>query len=931
MWNFFNRKQKVSNKEPKRSKYEIRKDEVMSNAKEKFADFSFSYQYINASLNQVLFVDEKKRKIGIYESNQNNKYAHSNIHKHSEIHQMNFSEIEEIGIDFGSKSVILWSNDELYLLARDQNVKEILTEFKQKLTSNVPNLSLQIKKRNQDLYSHAISITFYNKGDLNCDLERNVSEIEQVFQLLAKHMLVGETEFLAERERKQQIQDYKELEQRVEYLEQNESLIDGEFIPLLIDLINNWDFLIHDLKLESNYKYNFDTLYLKAVRDNTLFIGYDSEHIELTENPLINRLIEYTLRTRGFADIKISPNITEIEEVSLENNELMWNRIYDTLVQILIHNNKQYYFDMIRVRTFRDGRLFIDCHGDEIGALRKWWKSSQTDINNLLPFTLNTLTGNNVEIIFVNSTDSIEFIPLDSLDKLWEVVTQNVCTNIWNSRDREALESSKVHILQDDTLVIYFPREYNLISRIPYPWEPYVLYDLYIHTSKNIYVKVIDNPEPIEDREGPIPENIMNWINELETRHKNHFKLMDLRESYDCIIILVDDKLYCHSYSKWNPSTHVVDWEQLPTDSEIMKHSLRIFDHGSSKSVFIGQREYEPNDEFEQGLKEYLTELDNTQQVELKKIRQSLNTGKPFELIQRFYIKEIKNHYRPAELVSMFEWGESFDETISPLSNFLKKKGYVLGENYLIDYEIRNIVKEVIVADISSTFLQENAESFKSVKDMALSDCLMACRALDFFNLENDDDMISFTFFLLNQNKVSYDYDSYHRHNPDPYHQMVQNVRGLINEIGKQDDLDEFEAYLYSDDSSSNQEVTIEMIDTMNGYEFELFIAELFTRLGYTTEITKSSGDYGIDVIAKKKGTSIGIQAKCYSNKVPNKAVQEAIAGVSFYNLDKGMVVTNHYFTKQAQNQAISSNIMLWDRNILNQKIIELYTSGTVL
>jgi len=214
---------------------------------------------------------------------------------------------------------------------------------------------------------------------------------------------------------------------------------------------------------------------------------------------------------------------------------------------------------------------------------------------------------------------------------------------------------------------------------------------------------------------------------------------------------------------------------------------------------------------------------------------------------------------------------------------------------------------------------------------MALSDCLMACRALDFFNLENDDDMISFTFFLLNQNKVSYDYDSYHRHNPDPYHQMVQNVRDLINEIGKQDGLDEFEAYLYSDDSSSNQEVTIEMIDTMNGYEFELFIAELFTRMGYTTEITKSSGDYGIDVIAKKKGTSIGIQAKCYSNKVPNKAVQEAIAGVSYYNLDKGMVVTNHYFTKQAQNQAINSNIMLWDRNILNQKIIELYTSGTVL
>ncbi|WP_040963210.1 restriction endonuclease [Bacillus mycoides] len=121
------------------------------------------------------------------------------------------------------------------------------------------------------------------------------------------------------------------------------------------------------------------------------------------------------------------------------------------------------------------------------------------------------------------------------------------------------------------------------------------------------------------------------------------------------------------------------------------------------------------------------------------------------------------------------------------------------------------------------------------------------------------------------------------------------------------------------------ESVTIEVIDAMDGYQFEEFVAQLFQDMGYKTEVTSSSGDYGIDVIARRKGLNIGIQAKRYSDKVPNKAVQEVIAGIAFYNLDQGLVITNNYYTKQAQNQAKSTNVLLWDRDILQQKLREVY------
>ena len=76
---------------------------------------------------------------------------------------------------------------------------------------------------------------------------------------------------------------------------------------------------------------------------------------------------------------------------------------------------------------------------------------------------------------------------------------------------------------------------------------------------------------------------------------------------------------------------------------------------------------------------------------------------------------------------------------------------------------------------------------------------------------------------------------------------------------------------------------TLSEIDRMEGHDFEYFCAVLLKTNGYEkAEVTPGSGDQGIDVIAAKDGIRYGIQCKCYSSDIGNKAVQEAYSGKEF-------------------------------------------------
>ena len=88
-------------------------------------------------------------------------------------------------------------------------------------------------------------------------------------------------------------------------------------------------------------------------------------------------------------------------------------------------------------------------------------------------------------------------------------------------------------------------------------------------------------------------------------------------------------------------------------------------------------------------------------------------------------------------------------------------------------------------------------------------------------------------------------------------------------------------------------------------------------------EVTKGSGDYGIDILAQKDGVTYGIQCKCYATPVGVKAVQEAYAGRDYYDCMVGVVLTNQYFTTPAVEVAKKLKIMLWDRGYLESMMEE--------
>ena len=112
--------------------------------------------------------------------------------------------------------------------------------------------------------------------------------------------------------------------------------------------------------------------------------------------------------------------------------------------------------------------------------------------------------------------------------------------------------------------------------------------------------------------------------------------------------------------------------------------------------------------------------------------------------------------------------------------------------------------------------------------------------------------------------------------------------------------------------------------DELEGHEFEHYCAELLKKKGFIdVEVTKGSGDYGVDILAEKEGVTYAIQCKCYTAPIGVKAIQEAYAGRDYYDRMVGAVLTNQYFTTPAVEAAKKLKILLWDRGYLESMVEE--------
>ncbi len=112
-------------------------------------------------------------------------------------------------------------------------------------------------------------------------------------------------------------------------------------------------------------------------------------------------------------------------------------------------------------------------------------------------------------------------------------------------------------------------------------------------------------------------------------------------------------------------------------------------------------------------------------------------------------------------------------------------------------------------------------------------------------------------------------------------------------------------------------------IDRMEGREFEVCLERLFGRLGYDVERTRATGDFGADLVLRGPGELGVVQAKRASRPVGVKAVQEAVAARAFYACETALVVTNHRFTRQAEELAAANGVELWDRDALVRALLQ--------
>jgi hypothetical protein len=133
------------------------------------------------------------------------------------------------------------------------------------------------------------------------------------------------------------------------------------------------------------------------------------------------------------------------------------------------------------------------------------------------------------------------------------------------------------------------------------------------------------------------------------------------------------------------------------------------------------------------------------------------------------------------------------------------------------------------------------------------------------------------------------------------------------------------------DSRHGGEEITRHDLQTMDEYEFEHLVAETWREMGWNAEVTQSSSDRGVDVIATKETPFRErhlIQAKRYSadNKVGSGEMQKYSGLYSRdEQVDQVIVVTTSSFTSEAKEISSTRDV----KTVNGQELLNLVRSET--
>lgn len=97
----------------------------------------------------------------------------------------------------------------------------------------------------------------------------------------------------------------------------------------------------------------------------------------------------------------------------------------------------------------------------------------------------------------------------------------------------------------------------------------------------------------------------------------------------------------------------------------------------------------------------------------------------------------------------------------------------------------------------------------------------------------------------------------------------------------------------------------------MTGLEFEKFVARSLQDAGWSTRLTRRTGDQGLDLFAFDDEFRVAIQCKRYTDPVSNNAVQEVHAAADVLQATHAVVVTTSRYTSSASSLAATLGVIL--------------------
>lgn len=84
---------------------------------------------------------------------------------------------------------------------------------------------------------------------------------------------------------------------------------------------------------------------------------------------------------------------------------------------------------------------------------------------------------------------------------------------------------------------------------------------------------------------------------------------------------------------------------------------------------------------------------------------------------------------------------------------------------------------------------------------------------------------------------------------------------------------------------------------TLDGWQFEQEVANVFRINGYNAKVTKGSGDGGVDIILKKDGRTSIVQCKHYQNPVPPEPIRALWGCKDDFGADEVILVASSGIT----------------------------------